>query len=166
VTNLTNNVNNIINNTMQSNTVQNIFASVNNLNSASMAGLKASCNPAYKSPGACGPTDQTGCDFVIDQNLKASVEAKGVADALTQALANTITANTTDTSVSQSATQSNTGLDGLISAITGPYAMICIACVCLLCIVCLGLLAFGLSPGGQAATQTAAQAGANYAAKH
>lgn len=151
VTNLTNNVTNIIKNTMESNSVQDIFAMAKNVNIANMKGLKLTCDPSFRTPGQV--------DLTIDQNIISSVVAKGVSDALTKALSNVITANTSTADVAQTASQSSSGIEAAISAVTGPYAMICIAIAILLCVICGGLLAFMMSPAGQSATTTAAQAG-------
>jgi len=152
-TNLKTKVTNIIENTMMSKNVQDIFASVRNINVADNEGLKASCDPKYKLSGPCGATGTTGCDFVVDQNIKSSVVAKGVADALTKALDETIVANTSTADVKQTATTTNAGLDDLIKAITGVYALYALCC-CLLCCCCCILLL-----GGGAAAAAASSSG-------
>lgn len=159
-------VTNIIQNTMQSTSVQNIFAAANNLNVANNQGLKASCDPTYKTPGPCGPSGQDGCDFVIDQKLKQTVVAKGVSDAITKALFNDTTVNSAVQAGTQTASQDNGGVAEAISAIfaglQGIYGVVAIVCIC----ICLALLAFAMSPAGQDATKTASKAGANYAGRH
>jgi hypothetical protein len=159
-------VTNIINNTMQSTSVQNIFAAANNLNVANNQGLKASCDPTYKTPGPCGPSGQDGCDFVIDQKLKQTVVAKGVSDAITKALFSDTTVNSAVQAGTQTATQQTQGVNDLVDSIfkglTGIYGIIALICCC----VCIAVLIFMVSPAGQQATTTAANAGAAYAAKH
>ena len=149
-TNLKTKVTNIIENTMMSKNVQDIFASAKNLNIADNEGLKASCDPKYKLSGPCGAAGTSGCDFVVDQNIKSSVVAKGVADALTKALEDTIITNTSTADVTQTATTTNAGLDDLVKAFTGAYALYAFIC-CLLCCCCCILLL-----GGAAAASSAA----------
>jgi len=165
-TNLKTTVTNIIENTMSSKSVQDIFASAKNKNDGDFSDLYYECDPAYKTPGKCSASQPDGCDFVVDQNIKSKVVAKGVADAITKALASTIADNTVAAEVKQSSKQESAGVAELVSAITGPYAMICIAIVVLLCVVCGGIVYFMSSPAGQAATMKAANAGAAYAGKH
>ena len=159
-TDLKNKVTNIIENTMKSSTVQNIFANANNIQNLAAPNLKYVCDPAYRTPGPCSSKDQSGCDFVADQNIVSNVTAKGVADALTKALTSVITENTTDTTVKSKSTQETQGLNDLVDSIfkglTGIWGII----ACILCVICCGVLAFMLSPAGQNATKTAANAGA------
>lgn len=159
-------VTNIIQNTMQSTSVQNIFAAANNLNVANNQGLKAACDPAYKTPGPCGPSGQDGCDFVIDQKLKQTVVAKGVSDAITKALFSDSVVNSSVQAGTQKSTQETQGLndlvDSLFKGLTGIYGIIALVCCC----VCIALLVFMLSPAGQKATTNASGAGAAYVAKH
>ena len=157
-TNLKTTVTNIIDNTMQSTTVQDIVAASlanQTINAAKMVGK---CDPQYRLPGEY--------DFNFDQNILQSVTAKGVADALTKALTDTIVANTSDAKVKSSSTQENKGLDDFVSAVfkglTGIYGIICGVVAC----ICIAVLIFFLSPAGQKAATTAANAGAAYAAKH
>ena len=160
-TDLKTKVTNIIENTMKSETVQKIFANANNVQNLAAPKLKYECDPAYRTPGACSSRDQTGCDFVADQNIVANVTAKGVADALTKALTDTITENTTSTSVKQSAKQETQGLNDLVDSIfkglTGIWGII----GCVVCVLILGALAFLLSPAGQEASVKLANAGAS-----
>jgi hypothetical protein len=150
-TNLKTKVTNIIENTMMSKNVQDIFASVRNINVADNEGLKASCDPKYKLSGPCGAGGTSGCDFVVDQNIKSSVVAKGVADALTKALEDTIVSNTSTADVKQTATTTNAGADDLVKAFFEGYAMLgfllfCLCCCC--CIIILGGAAAASSSGG------------------
>jgi len=158
-TDLKTKVNNIIETTMKSSTVQNIFANANNIQNLASPKLKYECDPAYRTPGACSSKDQTGCDFVADQNIVANVTAKGVADALTKAMTSVIADNTTDTTVKQTAKQETQGLNDLVDSVfkglTGIWGII----ACIVCVLCCGVLAFMLSPAGQNATA----AGANIA---
>jgi len=133
-------VTNIINNTMQSSSVQDIFSAANNLNVANNQGLKASCDPAYKTAGPCGPSGQDGCDFVIDQKLKQSVVAKGVSDAITKALFSDSVVNSAVQAGSQTTTQTNAGLDSLLSALASPWIIAAIVCFLLIC--CIAIFAF------------------------
>ena len=158
-TDLKTKVNNIIETTMKSSTVQNIFANANNIQNLASPKLKYECDPAYRIPGPCSSKDQTGCDFVADQNIVANVTAKGVADALTKAMTSVIADNTTDTTVKQTAKQETQGLNDLVDSVfkglTGIWGII----ACIVCVLCCGVLAFMLSPAGQNATA----AGANIA---
>jgi hypothetical protein len=159
-TDLKTKVTNIIDTTMKSSTVQNIFANANNIQNLTSPKITFECDPAYRTPGACSSKDQTGCDFVADQNIVSNVTAKGVADALTKALTSVIAENTTDTAVKQSAKQETQGLNDLVDSVfkglTGIWGII----AAILCVICCGALIFMLSPAGQNATRTAANAGA------
>jgi hypothetical protein len=157
-TSLKNKVTNIIDNTMQSSTVQNIVATALSNQDINAARMIGTCDPKYRVPGEY--------DFNFDQNILQSVTAKGIADALTSSLADTIATSTVDNTVKQKSTQETQGLNDLVDSIfkglTSIYGIIGILCVC----ICLAILAFALSPAGQKATTTAANAGAAYAAKH
>jgi hypothetical protein len=152
VTDLKTTVTNIIDSTMSSTTVQNIVANAQNNQLINAGKMVATCDPQYRLPGEY--------DFNFDQNILQSVTAKGIADALTKALSDTITANTTNTSVQQSATQETQGLNDLIDSIfkglTGIWGIV----AAIVCIIICGVLIFLLSPAGQNATRTAANAGA------
>jgi hypothetical protein len=115
-TDLKNKVTNIIQNTMSSTNVQNIFANAANTNDADFSHLYYECDPQFKSQGQCKADDASGCDLVVDQNIKSKLVAKGVADAITKALSNVITESTTTANVTQSATQANAGADSVITA--------------------------------------------------
>ena len=166
-TNLKNNVTNIIENTMNSKTVQDIFAHANNKNFGDYSDLYYECDPMYKSAGKCGSDDTTGCDFVVDQNIKAKVEAKGVADALTKALSNVIADSTTTSNITTSSTLTNQGANDLLDSWFGGIAKVLgvgtgmVAILAVVLIVAIGAgLYFLLSPAGQKATTTLADAGA------
>jgi len=167
-TDLKNNVTNIIQNTMSSKSVQDIFANAANKNFGDYSDLYYECDPQYKSPGKCGTDDTTGCDFVVDQNIKSKVVAKGVADAITKALSNVITDSTTTSNITTSSTLTNQGANDLLDswfggiakllgASTGMVAII----ACVLCVAIGAALYFLLSPAGQQATTTLADAGAS-----
>jgi hypothetical protein len=155
VSNLKTTVTTIIDNTMKSETVQNIFANAQNNQDINAARMVAECDPQYRLPGEY--------DFNFDQNILQSVTAKGVADALTKALTDTIIENTSATDVTQSSTQENAGISQLVDSVfkglTGIWGII----AAILCVICCGVLIFMLSPAGQSATTTAASAGANIA---
>jgi hypothetical protein len=166
-TNLKTNVTNIIENTMSSKTVQDIFAHAENKNFADYSDMYYECDPMYKLPGRCGPDDTTGCDFVVDQNIKAKVVAKGVADAITKALSNVIADNTTTSNITTSSTLTNQGANDLmdswfggIAKVLGVGTGIAAIAACILCVAIGALLYFLLSPAGQKATTTLADAGA------
>lgn len=126
-TNLKTTVANIIDNKMKSTNVQKIFADSKNLQDLDFSGIDMECAPEYRVAGEK--------DLEINQKLKSSVVAKGVADNLTQALSQVIVDNTADTTVKQSATQKNAGLDDLVSALTSGLAMIIIGAIIILIIL-------------------------------
>jgi hypothetical protein len=160
-TNLKTTVTNIIQNTMSSKSVQDIFANAANKNDADFSGLYYECDPQFKSQGQCKADDASGCDLVVDQNIKSKLVAKGVADAITKALSNVITESTTTADVKQSAKQESAGVSEAISAwfsgVSGVMAIF--ACVVLVAII--AILAFLFSPAGQSATEKIANAGAS-----
>jgi hypothetical protein len=161
-TDLKTKVTNIIENTMKSETVQKIFANANNIQNLTSPKLEYECDPAYRTPGAvCSSRDQSGCDFVADQNIVSNVTAKGVADALTKAMTDLITENTTDTTVKQTAKQETQGLNDLVDSVfkglTGIWGIIALVVCVLIC----GALIFLMSPAGQNATRTAANTAAS-----
>jgi hypothetical protein len=155
-TNLKTTVTNIIDNTMSSKTVQDIFANASNKNDGDFSDLYYECDPAYKTAGSCNASDSTGCDFVVDQNIKSKVVAKGIADAITKALASTIADNTVVADVTQTSTQENAGVSELVDSIfkglTGIWGII----ACVICVLICGALAFLLSPAGQNSSRTLA----------
>lgn len=161
VTDLKTTVTNIIDNEMKSENVQNIFASAANKNFTDYSDLYYECDPAYRSPGGCGGDDTSGCDFVVNQNIKSAIVAKGVADALTKALSDTIIENTLDTTVEQTSTQTNAGISELVDAIlaglTGIWGIIALVVCVLIC----GALIFLMIPAGQESSVKLANAGAS-----
>jgi hypothetical protein len=152
VSNLKTTVTNIIDNTMKSETIQNIFARAENNQDINAGKMEAECDPQYRLPGEY--------DYNFDQNILQSVTAKGVADSLTKALADTIIENTSDTTIKQSATQKNAGVSELVDSIfkglTGIWGIIALVVCVLIC----GALIFLLSPAGQESTVKMANAGA------
>jgi hypothetical protein len=160
-TNVKNTVTNIIQNTMSSKSVQDIFASASNKNDADFSGLTYECDPQFKSVGKCSADDSTGCDLVVDQNIKSKLVAKGVADAITKALSNVITDNTTSANVAQTSTQTNAGVSEAISAWFQGVGGIAAIIACVVCVLIVGLVIFLLSPAGQSATTSIADAGAS-----
>lgn len=141
-TNLKTKVTNIIENTMKSKTVQDIFAHANNQNDADFSEMYAPCDPSYKYDGKCNSDDQTGCALYVDQNIKSTVVAKGIADAITKNLTDVITENTTDTKVKNKATTETSGLDSLFS----PYTILALVACCCCCILLAGVLFMLNSP--------------------
>ena len=144
-TNLKTTVTNIIENTMASKNVQDIFAAGRNNNAATLEGLDMECTSDM-------PPELRV--LKVNQAIKSSVMAKGVANALTKALADVVAENTVVTDVKQTATTENKGLDDLVTAIFsglagiyGVYAIILICCCCICCWVLLGVVVMG-SGGG------------------
>lgn len=155
-TDLKNKVTNIIQNTMSSKSVQDIFAHANNQNIGDYSDLVYECDPQYKSPGKCGPSDTTGCDFVVDQNIKSKVVAKGVADAITKALSNVITDSTTTSNITTSSTVTNQGANDLLDSwfgglakLFGVGAQVAAMIACVIFVAICAVLYFLLSPAGQ-----------------
>jgi len=147
-TDIKNKVDTVIDNTMKSSTVQDIFARANNTNSADFAGVEYECFQ-WQSPEERA--------IIVDQNIKATVVAKGVADAITQALSKDEVLGSLVTDVKQTATTESKGLDDLVKAIfegiTGIYgviALIVICCCCVCCCVLIGAVAMGSGGGGGA----------------
>jgi hypothetical protein len=112
---------------MKSTNVQKVFADARNIQDLDFSSIDMECAPEYRVPGEK--------DLVINQKLKSAVVAEGVADNLTQALSKVIVDNTVDTSVKQSATQKNAGLDDLVSALTSGWAILVFAIIMILIIL-------------------------------
>ncbi|BAT22687.1 hypothetical protein [Yellowstone lake phycodnavirus 3] len=145
-TDIKNKVDTVIDNTMKSSTVQDIFARANNTNDADFSNTEYTCYEWQS------PEERT---ITVDQNIKATVVAKGVADALTQALAKDEVLGSLVTDVKQSATTESKGLDDLVSAIfsglSGMYgvvALIVICCCCVCCCALIGVVGLGAAGGG------------------
>jgi hypothetical protein len=145
-TDIKNKVNTVIDNSMKSSTVQDIFARANNTNDADFSGVEYECY-AWQSP-----EDR---QIVVDQNIKATVVAKGVADAITQAISKDEVLGSLVTDVKQTATTESKGLDDLVGAIFGGLAgmygivaLIVICCCCLCCCALVGVVGMGAAGGG------------------
>lgn len=156
-TNIKNKVDTIIDNTMKSSTVQDIFARANNTNDADFAGVEYECFQ-WQSPEERS--------IIVDQNIKSTVVAKGVADAITQAISKDEVLGSLVTDVKQTATTESKGADDLVKAIfdgiTGIYgviALIVILCCCLCCCALIGVVAMGAGGGGGANVPAAAAPG-------
>lgn len=138
-TNLKTKVTNIIENTMKSSSVQEIFANMNARNATDFDGLNQECYAEI-----C-KIDPSLCIFTLDQNIKAEIVAKGVSAKLTQALADTIAENTEKVKVKQSASLENLGLESMQAGIIASV----IACVCCLLILVGAFVMLGQSDAGQ-----------------
>jgi hypothetical protein len=126
-TDLKNTVTNIIDNTMKTTSVQEIFSKAQNVQDAQLQGMFMKCYPQYRFANEW--------DLQVNQNIKSDVVAKGVADNLTQALSQVIVDNTADTTVTQKADQKNAGLDDLVSALTSGWAILVFAIIMILIIL-------------------------------
>lgn len=113
--------NTVIATTISSSTVQNIFATANNTNEADFSHLVYTCSPS-------NPKTLT-----LDQTIKAQIVAQGVSDAITTAMQNDSVLNSAITDLSQSASQTNAGLDDLVKAITSFWGIIGMLICVLLC---------------------------------
>lgn len=152
-TNLKNKVENIIQNTMVSKSVQDIFANANNKNDADFSDLYMECEKDPDKKGLpCNNTDQSGCALVVDQNIKAKVMAEAIGDKLTQALSSTIAEATVDNKSKNTSTQENTGVDAITGQLfgflgawgaAGPIISVCCCCIIVIIIV---LLMMGKKP--------------------
>jgi len=155
VSDVANHANTVISTTMNSSTVQNIFAKAISNQDVNAGALWMQCDPQYRNRGEY--------DFELDQNILQNITAKGVADAITSSMQKDTVLNSAITDLSQRSSQTNAGLDDLVKAIftglSGIWGIIGV----LLCCVCCAVLIFSLSPAGQKATVTAANAGANIA---
>lgn len=141
-TDLKNKVTNIIENTMSSSTVQNIVANAQNNQSVNASKLVATCDPKYRLPGEY--------DFNFDQKILQSVTAKGIADAITNALSDTIATATTDTAVKQTATQQTQGVNDLVDSVfkgLGSMYGIIALIICCCCCAVLAFLMLGMGGG-------------------
>lgn len=154
-TSLKTTVKNIIKTTMESENVQTIIAAARGRQDADFEGMTIKCYPEFN--------PERKPDLIIDQNLKSSVVAKGIADALTKALETVIEENTVDSDAKNGAKNDNGGLDDLVKAfgkaikdifggITGIYVAACIACVIML------VIAIYMMPADTAKTMATAQA--------
>ena len=158
-TNLKNSVKEIIDRNVTVDNIQEVVANAKGTAEFDFIGMNVECNPAYRFPGPCTMTDQSGCDFVIDQNVKSHLVAKGVADLVTSALSSTISENSNKAVVKQSSTQENAGLDDLVAAITGPYAMISGIIVGVILLIICVVVVLAATKGKGAAAKMAGAAG-------
>lgn len=158
-TNLKNSVKEIIDRNVTVENIQEVVANAKGTANFDFIGMNVECNPAYRFPGPCSMTDQSGCDFVIDQNVKSHLVAKGVADLVTSALSSTISENSNKAVVKQSSTQENAGLDDLVAAITGPYAMISGIIVGVILLIICVVVVLAATKGKGAAAKMAGAAG-------
>lgn len=166
-TNLKNKVKEIIDRNVTVENIQEVVANAKGTAQFDFIGMNLECSPEYRFPGPCSMTDQSGCDFVIDQNVKSHLVAKGVADMITDALSSTISENVNKSAVKQSSTQENAGLDDLVSAITGPWALASAAIVgvifLIICIVIIAAAMKGKGTGAAANMAGAAGGGGGFA---
>lgn len=100
-----------------------------------------------------------------NQGIVSNVIAQNILTQISKDIANSSAIATAAASASQSSSMENKGLSSLVDSIfkglTGIWGIVALV----VCVLCIGLLAFALSPAGQNATRTAAEAGASYAAK-
>ncbi len=156
-TNLKNKVTSIIENTMNSEAVQNIYAKMDGKADMDFTGLDIEC---YEWQCKLNPKL---CTYTMDQNIKGTILAKGIATKLTDALADTIKENTTNNTVTQSSTQTNTGIDEITGQLFGflsAYKWVVIASIIAICCIVLimvgGVAFLGQTDAGQNAIRAAA----------
>jgi hypothetical protein len=160
ITNLNSTIQNVVNSTTELTSYQSIVSQTFNTQNATLV-VGGSCN---------GKITQ-------NQKIVANVIALNVLKAVQDALVRNSTTANVFTQLSQTSTAKSEGLSDLVNSFFNGVAKVLgvpfgaaqnmvIACVILCCLCCFGLLAFMLSPAGQNATKTAAQAGANYAGRH
>lgn len=108
-----------------------------------------------------GDLDCQGEQITLGQDISAKLVTKSVMASLTQALIENKTTNKLTADLGASNKTENKGFSDLLSAffagLTGPL----IAVVVCVCVIMIALTIFLLSPAGQNATRTAANAGAN-----
>ena len=113
----------------------------------------------------------------VNQGIVSNIIAQNILTQITADILNNSAIATASATGSQTTSMKNQGLNDLVDSIgkavssivgafTGPLAAVWIACALVLCLCCAGLVYFLMSPAGQNATKTAANAGAKYAAKH
>ena len=113
----------------------------------------------------CG--DGPGATNSAKMNASQNIQSDLVAQALLKSVSKDILAldatNTTTTAVTQASEAKSSGIEDVIAAIfkglTGIWGII----AAILCVICCGALIFLMSPAGQQATVTAANAGASMA---
>lgn len=111
-----------------------------------------------------GDLDCQGEQITLGQDISAKLITKAVMGALTDALIENKTTNNLTGNSDASQKTENKGLADIIGKIfeglTGPIKYAIIACVICVCIIMIVLGAFMLSPAGQNASRTMANAGA------
>jgi hypothetical protein len=138
-TNIKNEVSNIIDTTIKSETVQDILAQASGTQNIDGSGSKFKCNPKYSKPGRCDASDSTGCDFSFNNDLVMTVSAKGIADALTESLQSSKVIGSFINESKQTDDQSNAGIPiPDIGAIIAACVVLCILVTC--CLVGGGIL--------------------------
>lgn len=150
ISNYKNTVENKINNTVTDTQIQDISNSVFNKNTKKVT------------LGEC--TDDSKLDF--SQDIVSQLVTEGIMKGVSKAVAGAESEVATKLGIKSSSESKGSGLEDVIASIfaglTGIWGIIAL----ILCVVCCGVLIFMLSPAGQQATTTAANAGAAYAAKH
>ena len=150
ISNYKNTVENKINNTVTDTQIQDISNSVFNKNTKKVT------------LGEC--TDDSKLDF--SQDIVSQLVTEGIMKGVSKAVAGAESEVATKLGIKSSSESKGSGLEDVIASIfaglTGIWGIIAL----ILCVVCCGVLIFMLSPAGQEATTTAANAGAAYAAKH
>lgn len=111
-----------------------------------------------------GDLDCQGEQMVLGQDISAKLITKAVMGSLTDALIENKTTNKLTGSSDAAQKTENKGIADivgtLLEGLTGPMKYAIIACVLVVCIVMIALGAFMLSPAGQNASRTMANAGA------
>jgi hypothetical protein len=162
-TNVTNDVRNIINETVsQTLTNNNIMQIAQNSYNAQTATLTmAFCK---NSPIQM---NQTIVSNVISQNILNSVSEALLANSTISALISHAdqTASMKNQGLNDLVDSMGKALSSIIGAYTGPMAGVAIGITVLLCVCCLALLYFMMSPAGQQATVIGAKAGASAVGK-
>ena len=123
ITNLKTSITKNVTNTMQSKNVQDIFAEADNQNMADFSEMTIDCRGSETLPG-----------IEIDQNIRSHVTAQALTQEIVKSIVKDEAATTVTDKVAQKAETHSAGLDDLVKAATGPYAMSCsaiIACVIL-----------------------------------
>lgn len=111
-----------------------------------------------------GDLDCQGEKMVLGQDISAKLVTKAVMGALTDALIENKTTNGLTADLGAEQKTENKGLADIIGTIfeglTGPIKYAIIACVLCVCIIVIAGAMFALSPAGQNASRTMANAGA------
>lgn len=153
VQNYKNSVSNIVETNITDKQKSDAFASVFNKNTKT---LKI---------GECGdgPGATNSSKLNASQNIQSDLVAQAIVKSITTDLQKLDATNTTSVGVTQASTAKSSGLEDVIASIfqglTGIWGII----AAILCVICCGALIFLMSPAGQDATRTAANAGASMA---